>query len=66
MPPITFGRYPNCPHTIVPDKVPNACKKLWVKLRACEDKAYPYQTNCFPQRAIFRMCLRVTTFGSSQ
>lgn len=67
MPPTTYNRYPKHPFTVSAAKkdVPSACKTLWENLRKCEQRQYPHQSNCFPQRAIFRLCLRATTFGSA-
>ena len=65
-PPINYGRYPSYPLAEQrPRTMPRPCKKLFDQLKACEAKVYPHQSNCFRDRFLFRMCVRVTTFGSS-
>ena len=59
--PVTYGRYASYPYSTTPPstQVPPPCKALWDKLKECEARVYPNQSNCFVPRALYRLCVRL-------
>ncbi len=56
--PITYGRYPSCPHTIPNKSIPPQCQELMKQLKECEARVYPNQSNCLIPNMLLRLCLR--------